>query len=155
MRDFLSDHLADGPEDVAENHTAEQNQRTVRHPVEVHKVTHPNEHAEYQERSNDQHRRSPGGLSHPPDICSSRFVAHVHILERELIKNKAHSVARIDFTEFVGTFDLCPSVGESDIPRARARTRVRSAYIPTPLHTDSESRRRPGIHGVCKPGVSE
>lgn len=67
-----------------------------------------------------------------------------------------HAVAQTHLPEFVGTVDLYPTVGEGDGSRAHAPARESAPHTsPPPLHTDSESRHRPGIHGVCKQGVSE
>jgi hypothetical protein len=79
---------------------------------------------------------------------------YLDVLERA--DRAIHSVAQTHLTEFVGTADLYPSVGEGDGPRAHAPAREPAPHTSLPpLHTDSESRRSPGIHGVCKQGVSE
>jgi hypothetical protein len=52
--------------------------------------------------------------------------------------------------------DLNSTVGKGDASRTHAPAREIAPHTsPPPLHTDSESERRTGIHGVCKPGVSE
>ncbi|WP_251327915.1 hypothetical protein [Haloplanus pelagicus] len=67
-----------------------------------------------------------------------------------------HAVAQTHLSEFVGDVDLYPSVGEGDGSSAHAPARESAPHTsPPPLHTDSESPRRLGIHGVCTSGVSE
>lgn len=67
-----------------------------------------------------------------------------------------HSVAQTHLTEFEGTVDLYPAVGEGDGSRTHGPARESAPHTsPPPLHTDSESPSRPGIRGVCKPGMSE
>jgi hypothetical protein len=67
-----------------------------------------------------------------------------------------HSVAQTHLPEFEGDVDLYPTVDDGDGSRAHAPARESAPRTsPPPLHTDSESPSRPGIHGVCTPGVSE